>query len=88
MISKVTLFCEFEGIGTFFKKESDDERKHAIQILDFLNVRGYSVAINPAELAFAQNEQISFEKPIEIFTAYKNREEGNFTSLNVLAKNA
>lgn len=57
-------------MGTFFKKESEEERKHSIQILDFLNVRGYAITLDPKLLVWGDNEKLTFEKPGEIFELY------------------
>lgn len=79
---------KYKGVGTYFKNESDEERKHSIMIFDFLNVRGHEFTINPSMMMFDENEKLKFEKPIDIFKAYKAREDGNFTALNTLARSA
>ncbi|CAD8059820.1 unnamed protein product [Paramecium primaurelia] len=77
----------FEGIGKFFKAESEEERKHSVQIFDYLNVRGVQVTIDPQQTAF-QNLKIHFEKPGDYFEAYLAREHLNYSLLDQIGKQA
>ncbi|CAK75875.1 unnamed protein product (macronuclear) [Paramecium tetraurelia] len=77
----------FEGIGKFFKAESEEERKHSVQIFDYLNVRGVQVAIDPQQAAFS-NLKTHFEKPGEYFEAYLAREHLNYSLLDQIGKQA
>ena len=73
----------FEGIASYFRKESEEERKHSLQIFDYLNVRGQKVHINPSSVAI---KELEFQKPGQLFEAFYDREQSNYNSLDELAK--
>ncbi len=78
-ISNWFLERELRGFSSFFKKESEDEQKHATKFAEYLIARGQSPLLQ--QLPQPQNEWLSIE---EIFSASFQMEADVTTSLHQL----
>jgi ferritin len=67
------------GYKDYFRKQSDEEREHSLQFLDYLSKRGEIATINPSKLVQPSTE---FETPLHAMECYLAHERAVADSIN------
>lgn len=68
-----------EGFATYFKKQSDEERGHCMQFLEFLSKRGGTSRITPSMLTEPRTD---YDSPLHAMECYLAHERAVADSIN------